>query len=98
MPTTSYPSCNARNVTPRIAGFSPGTSPPPVRIPMIPLLFAISERPFPVCHWQRFRTLNFTQVWLETAREHHSSHLWLFVRLQSFLIVGFLNVTFMPSN
>src|ERR1700720_22135 len=44
MPITSYPSRSARKVTARIAGFNPGTSPPPVRIPITPfftLIFAI---------------------------------------------------------
>src|SRR5882762_11811084 len=31
----------ARRVTPRIAGFRPGTSPPPVRMPMTPRLVLI---------------------------------------------------------
>src|SRR5260370_39145237 len=38
MPMTSKPSRSARNVTPRIAGLRPGTSPPPVRMPMMPFL------------------------------------------------------------
>jgi hypothetical protein len=33
-----YPSLFARIVTARIAGLSPGTSPPPVRIAMIPFV------------------------------------------------------------
>src|ERR1700722_2971842 len=36
-------------VTPRIAGFKPGTSPPPVRMPMTPflvLMFAMMQSPF----------------------------------------------------
>jgi hypothetical protein len=44
-PITLYPSLFARIVTARIAGFSPGTSPPPVRMAMIPFVdfvFAIS--------------------------------------------------------
>src|SRR5271157_4861371 len=36
MPITSQPSRNARMVTARMAGFKPGTSPPPVRIPITP--------------------------------------------------------------
>src|SRR5260370_39803210 len=40
----------ARRVTPRMAGLRPGTSPPPVRMPMTPrllLMFAIAlESPF----------------------------------------------------
>ena len=39
IPITLYPSRKARIVTALIAGFKPGTSPPPVRIPMIPLFF-----------------------------------------------------------
>src|SRR3990170_7900070 len=39
MPITWYPSRRARIVTARMAGFSPGTSPPPVRIPITPLCF-----------------------------------------------------------
>lgn len=38
IPRTSYPSRKARNVMARMAGFNPGTSPPPVRIPMVPFL------------------------------------------------------------
>src|SRR5437764_13557577 len=36
MPMTRYPSRNARMVIARIAGFNPGTSPPPVRIAIVP--------------------------------------------------------------
>jgi len=36
IPITLYPSRNARIVTARIAGFKPGTSPPPVKIPITP--------------------------------------------------------------
>src|SRR5580700_2668853 len=36
MPITWQPSRSARIVTARIAGFKPGTSPPPVRIPITP--------------------------------------------------------------
>src|SRR5262249_25608032 len=45
MPTTLKPSRRARMVTARIAGLSPGTSPPPVRIPITPflLLMRMSE-------------------------------------------------------
>ncbi len=39
MPITLYPSRIARMVTARIAGLSPGTSPPPVRIPIVPVFF-----------------------------------------------------------
>src|SRR5260370_12972537 len=38
MAMASKPSRRARKVTARIAGFRPGTSPPPVRMPMTPLL------------------------------------------------------------
>jgi hypothetical protein len=41
-PITLYPSLFARIVTARMAGFKPGTSPPPVRIPMTPLLFLLT--------------------------------------------------------
>src|SRR5688572_24007458 len=36
MPTTRYPSRSARMVIARMAGLRPGTSPPPVRIAMVP--------------------------------------------------------------
>ena len=38
-PITLYPSLRALKVTALIAGFNPGTSPPPVKIPIVPLLF-----------------------------------------------------------
>src|SRR5208337_2174531 len=42
-PKTLYPSCPARHTTARITGLSPGQSPPPVRIPIVPVeLFPIS--------------------------------------------------------
>jgi len=43
-----WPSRSARTVRPRIAGFSPGTSPPPVRMPIVPLVvlkFAMRHSP-----------------------------------------------------
>lgn len=40
IPSTRYPSCRARIVMARMAGFSPGTSPPPVNIPIVPLCAA----------------------------------------------------------
>jgi hypothetical protein len=43
MPITWQPSRMARMVTARMAGFKPGTSPPPVRIPITPLfVFTLS--------------------------------------------------------
>jgi hypothetical protein len=41
IPSTRYPSRSARIVMARMAGFSPGTSPPPVRIPIVPLLATV---------------------------------------------------------
>src|SRR5229473_5095211 len=41
MPMTWQPSRMARRVTPRMAGLRPGTSPPPVRMPMTPRLVLI---------------------------------------------------------
>jgi len=38
-PITLYPSLSALMVIARIAGFSPGTSPPPVRMAMVPFVF-----------------------------------------------------------
>jgi hypothetical protein len=40
-PITLYPSRLARIVTARIAGFRPGTSPPPVKIAITPFVFGI---------------------------------------------------------
>src|SRR6266705_2287257 len=36
IPTTRYPSRSARIVIARMAGFKPGTSPPPVRMAIVP--------------------------------------------------------------
>src|SRR5687768_11710501 len=44
MPTTRYPSRNARIVIALIAGFRPGTSPPPVRIAIVRVLFAMRRK------------------------------------------------------
>jgi len=38
-PITLYPSLRALIVIARIAGFSPGTSPPPVRMAMVPFFY-----------------------------------------------------------
>src|SRR5207302_8776001 len=50
MPTTRYPSRSARIVIARIAGFKPGTSPPPVRIAIAPFRVAmrcrLEDRPY----------------------------------------------------
>jgi hypothetical protein len=40
-PITLYPSRIALNVTARIAGLSHGTSPPPVKMPIVPLILLI---------------------------------------------------------
>ena len=55
MPSTRYPSRRARTVTARIAGLSPGTSPPPVRMPMVPLTVVICTPAVAVSHSWRYR-------------------------------------------
>src|SRR5688572_26776496 len=44
MPTTRYPSRSARMVIARMAGLRPGTSPPPVRIAMVPFEVVIGVK------------------------------------------------------
>src|SRR5512135_858621 len=53
MPTTRYPSRSARIVIARMAGFKPGTSPPPVKMAIVPfpmnaLLSEGNLRPSPI--------------------------------------------------
>src|SRR5580704_2364052 len=59
MPITWHPSRSARIVTARIAGFSPGTSPPPVRIPITPF-FAFTLILMPTRFLRRCSTLIVT--------------------------------------
>src|SRR5271157_1737561 len=87
MPITSQPSRNARMVTARMAGFKPGTSPPPVRIPITPFfVFTFPPYVLPDARSSRLKFRRFSH-----ARRYGASYeKWSILNRRSTLSLSIL--------